>query len=130
MKSDRYNRGLQKLIEMEGDVGRNVIAMMDAISPEFTQYLVEFVFGDIYSRKGLDLKTKEIITLASMATLGTVPLQVKVHIHVAMNLGCSEQDIIEILLQLIPSCGMAVPMNALLIAKEVFEERRNGEKSS
>ncbi|MHC1712868.1 MAG: carboxymuconolactone decarboxylase family protein [Solidesulfovibrio sp.] len=130
MKSDRYNRGLQKLIEMEGDVGRNVITMMDAISPEFTQYLVEFVFGDIYSRKGLDLKTKEIITVASMATLGTVPLQVKVHIHAAMNLGCSEQDIIEILLQLIPSCGMAVPMNALLIAKEVFEERRNGEKSS
>jgi 4-carboxymuconolactone decarboxylase len=126
MNSERYNRGLQKLIELEGDIGKKVVAMMDAISPDFTQYLVEFVFGDIYSRPGLDLKTKEVIALASMATLGNAPLQVKVHIHAAMNLGCSEHDIIELLLQLIPQCGMAVPMNALLIAKEVFEERRKG----
>ena len=82
------------------------------------------VFGDIYSRPGLDLKIKEMITLASMATIGSAPLQVKVHINSALNVGCSEKEIIETFLQIIPSAGMVLSMNALLIAKEVFDERK------
>ncbi len=125
MKSDRYQRGLKKLIEMEGSMGKEVIRKMEEISPDFAQYLVEFVFGDIYSRPGLDLKTKEIITLSSMVTLGTAPLQVKVHVNTALNVGCTEQEIIEVMLQTIPSAGFAAAMNGLLIAKEVFDERKN-----
>jgi 4-carboxymuconolactone decarboxylase len=124
MDSERYQRGLMKITEMEGEMGQEVINTMKKISPDFAQYLVEFVFGDIYCRSGLDLKTKEIVTLASMATMGTAPLQVKVHLNTAINLGCSEKEIIEILLQIIPSAGMVHSMNALLIAKEVFDERK------
>jgi 4-carboxymuconolactone decarboxylase len=126
MDSERYQRGLAKIIEMEGEMGKKVIETIKEISPDFAQYLMEFVFGDIYSRSGLDLKTKEIITLASMATMGTAPLQVKVHVNTALNVGCTEKEIIEILLQIIPSAGMALSMNALLIAKEVFNERKTG----
>lgn len=126
MDSERYQRGLAKITEMQGEVGKKVIETIKEISPDFAQYLMEFVFGDIYSRSGLDLKTKEIITLASMATMGTAPLQVKVHINMALNVGCTEKEIIEILLQIIPSAGMALSMNALLIAKEVFNERKAG----
>jgi 4-carboxymuconolactone decarboxylase len=128
MKSERYKKGMEKIIEMEGHIGKDVVKMMNEISPDFTTYLIEFVFGDIYSRPGLDIKIKEIITLASMATMGTAPLQVKVHINTALNLGCTEKEIIEILLQIIPSAGMVNTMNALLIAKEVFEERRKTHK--
>ncbi len=124
MKSERYKRGMEKITELEGHIGKDVVKMMNEISPDFTTYLIEFVFGDIYSRPGLDIKIKEIITLTSMATMGTAPLQVKVHINAALNLGCTEKEIIEILLQIIPSAGMVTTMNALLIAKEVFEERR------
>ncbi len=124
MKSERYKKGMEKITELEGHIGKDVVKMMNEISPDFTKYLIEFVFGDIYSRPGLDIKIKELITLASMATMGTAPLQVKVHINAALNLGCTEKEIIEILLQIIPSAGMVNTMNALLIAKEVFEERR------
>jgi 4-carboxymuconolactone decarboxylase len=124
MDSERYRRGLAKITEMEGEIGTRVIETMKEISPDFAQYLVEFVFGDIYSRSGLDLKTKEMIAFASMATMGTAPLQVKVHINAALNVGCSEKEIIEVLLQIIPSAGMVLSMNALLIAKEVFDERK------
>ncbi len=124
MNSDRYKRGLAKITEMEGEIGKKVIETMKEISPDFAQYLVEFVFGDIYSRPGLSLKTKELITLASMATMGSASLQVKVHINSALNVGCSEKEIIETFLQIIPSAGMVLSMNALLIAKEVFDERK------
>jgi 4-carboxymuconolactone decarboxylase len=124
MNSDRYRRGLAKITEMEGELGKKVIETMKEISPDFAQYLVEFVFGDIYSRPELSLKIKEMITLASMATMGSAPLQVKVHIKSALNVGCSEKEIIETFLQIIPSAGMVLSMNALLIAKEVFDERK------
>jgi len=124
MNSDRYQRGLAKITEMEGEIGKKVIETIKEISPDFAQYLVEFVFGDIYSRPELSLKIKEMITLASMATMGSAPLQVKVHINSALNVGCSEKEIIETFLQIIPSAGMVLSMNALLIAKEVFDERK------
>ncbi len=124
MDSDRYQRGLAKIIEMEGEIGQKVIDTMKEISPDFARYLVEFVFGDIYSRSEINLKIKEMLTLASLATMGSAPLQLKVHINSALNVGCSEREIIETFLQIIPSAGMVLSMNALLIAKEVFAERK------
>jgi 4-carboxymuconolactone decarboxylase len=62
--SDRYDRGLEKIRKIYGEAGENVIENLKDISPDFTRYIIEFPFGDIYSRSGLDLKSREIAIVA------------------------------------------------------------------
>ncbi len=126
MESSRYDEGLKKLLAMEGEAGSAVIEKMKLISPDFTRYLLEFVFGEIYARPGLDIKTKEAVTIAGMVTLGAA-LQLKVHVRAALNLGFTEQEIVEIILQLAPIVGFVRAMDGLMAAQQVFDEEKAGD---
>lgn len=126
MESAKYDEGLKRLLEMEGEVGNAVIEKMKLISPDFTRYLLEFVFGEVYARPGLDIKTKEAVTIAGMITLGAA-LQLKVHVKAALNLGFTEQEIVEMILQLAPIVGFVRAMDALLAAQQAFDENKKGE---
>ena len=63
--NERYARGWEKLREIDGEVGEKVVASLADIAPDFARYLIEFPFGDIYSRPGLDLKSREIAVVAA-----------------------------------------------------------------
>jgi 4-carboxymuconolactone decarboxylase len=80
MNSDRYDRGFEKLKEIDGEAGERVIESLEHISPDFAKHTIEFPFGDIYSRTGLDLKSREIATVAALVTMGNVLSKLKVHI--------------------------------------------------
>ncbi|EAY68718.1 hypothetical protein BDAG_01447 [Burkholderia dolosa AU0158] len=66
---DRYARGWDKLKEIDGEAGERVIAALAPIAPDFARMVIEFPFGDIYSRPQLDLKSREIATIAALAAL-------------------------------------------------------------
>lgn len=68
--TERYQRGWDKLKEVDGVAGEHVIESLSGIAPELGQYIIEFAFGDIYSREGLDLKQRQLVTLASLTTQG------------------------------------------------------------
>lgn len=119
----RYQRGLEKLEQIDGDAGLNVIASMKAIAPDMARYLIEFHFGDIYSRSGLDLKSREIATVAALTTLGFALPQLKVHVHGALNVGCSRTEVVEVIMQMAVYAGFPAALNGLYAAREVFEER-------
>ncbi|MEO1128019.1 MAG: carboxymuconolactone decarboxylase family protein, partial [Cyanobacteria bacterium J06639_16] len=70
IESERYQRGWQKLKEIDGEAGEKVIAGLQNIAPDLARYVIEFPFGDIYSRPGLDLKSREIATVAALTALG------------------------------------------------------------
>lgn len=78
---NRYERGLAKLREIDGEAGDRVLESLDGIAPDFARYLIEFPFGDIYSRPGLDLKSREIAVVAALTALGHAAPQLKVHIQ-------------------------------------------------
>ena len=80
MNNDRYDRGFEKLKEIDGEAGKRVLESFKDISPDFAKYIIEFPFGDIYSRTGLDLKSIEIATVAALVTIGNALSQLKVHI--------------------------------------------------
>jgi 4-carboxymuconolactone decarboxylase len=122
MVSDRYTRGLEMLKEIDGTEGERVIERLKDISPDFARYLVEFPFGDIYSRTGLDLKSREIATVAALAAMGNAFPQLKVHIRGALNVGCSRTEVIEILIQMAVYAGFPAALNGLSAAKEVFDK--------
>jgi 4-carboxymuconolactone decarboxylase len=81
MRNNRYDRGFEKLKEIDREAGEQVIESLKDISPDFARYVIEFPFGDIYSRTGLDLKSREIATVAALVTIGNALSQLKVHIN-------------------------------------------------
>jgi 4-carboxymuconolactone decarboxylase len=124
-EDDRYQRGWEKLKEVDGEAGERVIESLKDIAPEFARILIEFSFGDIYSRPGLDLKSREIAVVAALTALGNATPQLKVHIHGALNVGCTEQEIVEIMMQMAVFAGFPAALNGLFTAKEVFAERKS-----
>ena len=125
MDNERYQRGWEKLKEVDGLAGENVINGLRDIAPDFARLLIEFPFGDIYSRTGLDLKTRELIVVAALTAMGNAAPQLKVHLHGARNVGCSEQEIVEAIMQMAVYAGFPAALNGLFAAKEVFAQRQD-----
>jgi len=123
MNSERYERGWEKLKEIDGEAGERVIESLKDIAPDFARYLIEFPFGDIYCRPGLDLKSREIAVVAALTALGTAAPQLRVHIHAALNVGCSRREVVETIMQMAVYAGFPAALNGLFAAQEVFKER-------
>lgn len=121
--SDRYERGEKLMRSIDGDkVTDNLIARYDNLSPDFTRYLIEFAFGEIYAREG-DLKHREIVAIASLATMGGCDAQLETHVHGAFNVGLKESEIVETVMTLIPYIGFPKALNAMAVVKRVVEKR-------
>ncbi|MGY3926106.1 carboxymuconolactone decarboxylase family protein [Aeromonas simiae] len=118
--TDRYQRGWEKLREIDGEVGEQVVQSLHDIAPDFARYLIEFPFGDIYARPGLDLKSREIAVVAALTALGNAAPQLKVHIQGALNVGVSRDEIVETIMQMAVYAGFPAALNGLAAAKEVF----------
>jgi len=103
-----------------------VIAALADIAPDFARYIIEFPFGDIYSRPGLDLRAREIATIAALTALGNAAPQLKVHIQAGLNVGLSRQEIVETIMQMAVYAGFPAALNGLFAAKEVFAAQEEG----
>ena len=123
MDYDRYKRGLEKLREIDGHAGEKVIEVLKDIAPDLARYVIEFGFGDIYSRGSLSLKEREIATVAALVALGNAQPQLKVHIHGALDVGCTRQEVVEILIQMAGYAGFSAVLNGAFAAKQVFSDR-------
>jgi 4-carboxymuconolactone decarboxylase len=121
-KQDRYQQGWKKLKEIDVEAGERIIDSLKDIAPDFARLLIEFPFGDIYSRPGLDLKSREISIVAALTALGNAVPQLKGHIHWALNAGCTRQEVIEVIMQMAVYAGFPSALNGLFVAKEVFKE--------
>ncbi len=122
-ESSRYSRGWERLREIDGHAGERVVASLSDIAPDFARYLVEFPFGDIYSRPQLDLRSRELGVVAALTALGNASPQLKVHIHGALNVGCKREEVVEIIMQMAVYAGFPAALNGLFAAKDVFAER-------
>ena len=120
---ERLVRGLRKLHEIDREQVGRLVAGLNDIAPDFATYLVEFAFGDIYTRPALDLRAREIATVAALTALGTAAPQLRAHIHGALNVGCTREEIIEVIMQMSIYAGFPAALNGLAAAKAVFAER-------
>jgi len=128
--SERYRRGWERLKQIDGEAGERVIESLEAVAPDLARYVIEFPFGDIYSRPGLDLKSRELATVAALTALGTARPQLKVHIHGALNVGCTREEVVEVIMQMAVYAGFPAALNGMAAAAEVFEERGAPEEES
>ena len=124
MKSENYKKGLDVLNGINPQAIGIVEKMLKDICPDMADFIVEFPYGQIWTRDGLDIKTRELITIASLTTLGYARDQLKSHIINALNAGCTKKEIVEVILQMCIYAGFPAAISALLVAKEIFKENK------
>ncbi|KZN14759.1 carboxymuconolactone decarboxylase family protein [Marinomonas sp. TW1] len=123
MHNSRYDIGRKQLAKIDGDAGEKVIDSLKDICPDLAKYTIEYPFGDIYARPGLDLKSREIATVAALTALGNCQPQLKVHLNAALNVGCSETQIKEVILQMSVYAGFPAALNGMFAFRDVLQER-------
>lgn len=124
--TDRFTKGLETMQHYvtEEEVYRMVEsdALAD-IAPDLRKMIIEFAYGDVYSRPGLDAKSRALVVITAVVTQSAVP-QTKTHITRGLHAGLTPTEIVEALLQLVPYIGFPRVQNALTIAQQVFAEKQ------
>ena len=93
------------------------------VAPDLARYVVEFGYGDVYSRPGLDDRTRQLAAISALTALGGAEPQLEYHIGIALNVGVEPQEIVETIVHLAPFLGFARTLNAARSAKRVFAAR-------
>jgi 4-carboxymuconolactone decarboxylase len=119
---DRYTKGLKNLEKIHPEASKALMENLKDIAPDLGRFVIEFPYGDVYERPGLDLKSREIATIAALTALGDTKPELKDHIKGALNVGCNRQEVIEVIIQMAVYAGFPRAINGISAAKEVFEE--------
>ena len=122
MRSDssRRSRGAQKIGEVLGQTPEQVERSLGDVAPQLATYVLETIYGDIYQNPTLDSRTRQIVTVAALATLGTAAPQLRTHIGGALRCGVTREELVEIMMQLAPFAGVAAAINGVAACREVF----------
>jgi len=121
--ADRYERGLEALREVDGPGGVEVVRSLDDLAPDLGRYLIEYVFGDVYTRSGLDLATRELAVVAMCTAMGTAAPQLRLHIGAFLRAGGTRTEVIEIMTQMAGYAGFPAALNGITAARTVFDTR-------
>lgn len=121
--SVNYEKGMGILAKISPEHYQNIVNnLADSVAPDLGTLAVEFNYGQIFARPGLDLKSRLLATVAGLTALGNTE-QLKFYINGALNVGWTEEEIIEVMMQMIIYAGFPVALNTILtVATEVFTE--------
>lgn len=112
--SERYRRGVGIAEQLAADKLEEFLTSRVAeLAPDFARMVIEFSLGDLYSRDGLDMRSREIVAISSLAVLGDTGPHLRIHVRAATRLGLTKAEIIEILMQTAIYAGFPAALNAL-----------------
>ena len=122
MTEDAYERGMKIRREVLGDehVDR-AIARTSALTADFQDLITRYAWGEIWTRPGLDRRTRSCITLTALVALGRFD-ELELHIRGAQRNGLTDDEIGEVLLQTAIYCGVPAANSAFAVAQRVLEE--------
>lgn len=124
---ERFERGLRTRREVLGDahVERSMTAATEFSRP-VQEMVVEVCWGDVWTRPGLDRKTRSLLNLVMLTALNRMH-EFAVHVRGAVNNGCTEGEIQEALLQAAVYCGAPAALESFRVAERVLQEMRTDE---
>ncbi len=114
--------GLQRMREVLGTNAEEIIKNFEQISPDFANYIAEFGYGDLYARKGISDKTREVVAVTAIITQGNPAVPLRAHLRGMLNVGWTQQEIIEVIIFLVGFIGFPPCVEAIKVAHEVFGE--------
>ena len=122
MQSDpqRRARGAQKIGEILGQTPEQVERSLGDVAPQLATYVVETIYGEIYQNEALDSRTRQIVTVAALASIGTAGPQLRTHIGGALRCGVTREQLVEIMMQLVPYVGVAAAINGVAACRDAF----------
>jgi 4-carboxymuconolactone decarboxylase len=126
--SEAHRKGseLRRQLMGEGFADRiNQTVYADPHMQKFRDLTTETIFGTLWTRPGLDLKTRALICVVSDTTTGRAP-ELALHVRMALRQGWTEDELTEVLLHLLGYVGAPLVREAMLTATEVFKEVREG----
>jgi 4-carboxymuconolactone decarboxylase len=122
--SDRYRRGIDIAEQLAADkLAHFVKSGVAEVAPDFARMVIEFAFGDLYSRKALDLKSRELIAIAALAVSGNAGPQLRVHVESAESAGISRAEVVEVLMQIALYAGFPAALNALADCHDLLTDQ-------
>ena len=121
--SDRYRRGLDVAEQLAADkIAHFVKSGIAEVAPDFARMVIEYAFGDLYSREGLDLRSRELIAIAALAVSGKAGSQLRVHVESAGKCGITKAEVVEILMQVSLYAGFPAALNALVECHDLLTD--------
>ncbi|MBI5448036.1 MAG: carboxymuconolactone decarboxylase family protein [Gammaproteobacteria bacterium] len=120
---NKHKVGKQRIKEIIGEKSENIIKNLEEISPDFANYIIDFAYGDLYSRQGFSDKYRELSAVACLIGQGNTGLPLKAHLNGMLNVGWNKEEIIELLIFLIGYAGFPSCVEAVTILKQIIEER-------
>lgn len=119
---DKREVGRLRIREIIGEKSDNIIKMFEEISPDFTNYIIDFAYGELYSRKGFEDKHRELAVVACLIGQGNTGFPLKAHLKGMLNVGWVKGEVIELLIFLVAYAGFPSCVEAITILKQVIEE--------
>ncbi|MDD1369689.1 carboxymuconolactone decarboxylase family protein, partial [Bacillus sp. MHSD17] len=117
--SVNYEKGMEILAKISPEHYQNIVNnLADSVAPDLGTLAVEFNYGQIFARPGLDLKSRLLATVAGLTALGNTE-QLKFYINGALNVGWTEEEIIEVMMQMIIYAGFPVALNTILTVSRI-----------
>ncbi|SFB52060.1 4-carboxymuconolactone decarboxylase [Cohnella sp. OV330] len=123
MDTNRYDKGIEVLKKMVSEETLNAtVKRMEQFSPDMAKLIVEFPYGSLYSRPGLDLKQRSLLTIAAMLASGAAA-QLDFHIQGALNVGLTPDEIVEAVMHCVSYAGFPKTLDAMFVVMKVFNEQ-------
>lgn len=120
---DRRARGLEGLVRLSGPDAPATVERLTKLAPALGDWIIDFAFGEVYSRPGLDLRTRQIVNVAALGAMGTAVPQLEVHLNGALNAGVTQEELVEILMQLAVYAGFPAALNGIGALERVLAAR-------
>ena len=121
--SERYLRGVEIAEQLAADkLDEFLTSQVAELAPDFARMVIEFSLGDLYTRDDLDMRSREIVAISSLASIRDTGPHLRIHIRAAMRLGVTRAEIIEILMQTAVYAGIPAALNALSACHEMLAD--------
>ena len=98
---------------LEPGLAGRVGAKLSELDPGLERMLTDYAFGDVLSRPGLDIKTREMLTVAALTAMGNAPGQLELHMRGALNVGVTRAELLEVVIQMAVYAGLPACMNGV-----------------
>jgi len=123
MTDERRDRGWALLQSIHNVVADKTVESLSGVAPDLGEMIVSFAYGDVMTRPGLDVRTRQICTVAMLAAMGghTAP-ELKAHIRGALQVGWTKEEISEVLIQTAVYAGFPAAINASAVAKKAYAD--------